>query len=501
MGERVRHRGWIILGLLLAGGGLALALDPPTSSPAPKASSTSSAAPAKPATFKVKAGPFRTQVTLQGVFEAESAHEIAFHPHTTAMGVLPPAFVVQHAIAHGAAVKKGDMLVQLDTRKVDQALADRRAEHALALVALKRAEQDLPRLEASLPLDLAAAERDKKHADEDYKRFITVDRPLSEESAKQSVKDASYRLQAAQEELKQLQSMYRDKDLTEETEEYILKRQRQEVQDALFYLKSATIRRDETLKVTLPRREISLKNATLQDALALDKIKNGSALTLSQTRLSLQKMKVDFRRGGDVLRHLEEDQAAMTVRAPIDGIVYYGQYSSGQWSPVSMMAAKLRPHGMILPDEVFMTIVSARPLFVRATVDEKDLHALKAEQTARIVPTGFPGLSLTGRVLTVSAVPQSAGKFVARLSVELGPNAGPIMPGMACEAKIVTSRNAKALTVPSSAVFSDEDDEHYVYLAHGHKKQPVKVGETNGKKTEILDGLKAGDQILLSKPG
>ncbi|HZU38505.1 MAG TPA: hypothetical protein VFA18_21450 [Gemmataceae bacterium] len=498
MGNRVHHPGWLVLALVLIGGGLALALDPPGRSPKDK---TGTATTAKPATAKVKKEPFKVELTLKGVFEAEQMHELAIHPKSTTGGPLPGGLVVVHAIPHGRSVKKGDILVQLDTEKLDRAIKDRKADRTLARLALKEAEAELPLLEQSLPLDLAAAERTKRYADEDYKKFVSVDRPLGVESAEQMVKYATYRLEAAREELKQLQSMYRDKDLTEETEEYILKRQRQEVKDAEFYLKIAMNQRDQTLQTTLPRREIGMKEDTVRQTLALDRVKNSSPVTLARKKISLKKQQDDLRRSSDDLRDLEQDREALTVRAPADGIVYYGKYSDGQWSPAAQMEAKLRPHGTLMPDEVFMTVVGVRPLSIRATVEEKDLHALRPAENGTAVPAGYPRLKLPAKLTSVSTVPQGPGKFEAQLAVDLGKRADAIMPGMAAEVKLTTYHKQDALTVPASAVFVEDDGEsHYVYLAQGHKKHTVKVGESNGKRTEILDGLHAGEEILLNKP-
>ena len=62
-------------------------------------------------------------------------------------------------------------------------------------------------------------------------------------------------------------------------------------------------------------------------------------------------------------------------------------------------------------------------------------------------------------------------------------------------------------TVPSSAVSEDEADDgtviHVVYLPAKEGKpvkRTVKIGKSSGGKTEILDGLHAGDEVLTSKP-
>jgi multidrug efflux pump subunit AcrA (membrane-fusion protein) len=70
--------------------------------------------------------------------------------------------------------------------------------------------------------------------------------------------------------------------------------------------------------------------------------------------------------------------------------------------------------------------------------------------------------------------------------------------------RFVISQKKAALTVPSYAVFDDAaEDTNYVYLVTKegkHKKKTVKIGITSGDKTEILEGLAEGDEILTSKP-
>src|SRR5262249_45341065 len=149
---------------------------------------------------------------------------------------------VKKALEHGTPVKKGDVMMEMDLEKIDLALRDLRLERKLTELAIRQAREELPILEKSLPLDLAMAERGKKQADEDLKQFLDVDRAMMASDAEQSVKMATFSLESAREELKQLQKMYRDKDLTEETEEIILKRQRFYVEMYDHFLKESRIR-------------------------------------------------------------------------------------------------------------------------------------------------------------------------------------------------------------------------------------------------------------------
>jgi multidrug efflux pump subunit AcrA (membrane-fusion protein) len=453
----------------------------------------------KPATAKVEKGPIKVEVDLKGIVEAGDAAEVSIKPEAWSMPL-----TIEKVIEHGTAVKKGDVLVEFDTEKIDEQIKDLRVSRALAEVALKQAEEELPVLEKFMPLDLAAAERAKNQADEDLARFLEIDRPLDELAAEFQTKSAHHWLEYAQDELAQLEKMYRDKDLTEETEQLILKRHRHQVEQAQFSVRQAENSRDQTLKVRLPRQEETSRETASKTGLALEKARHLLPLEINQKRLNLEKLRYDNEKNDEKLAKLEKDRKAMTVRAPADGIAFYGRADHGQWTAAQQVAQKLTQGGVIAPQEVFMTIVSARPAFVRATIEEKDLHAIKPKLEGKAVPVGYPDLKLPARVASVAAVPQTPGNFLARVDVDLGRDAEMVMPGMACTVKFVTYKKDDALTVPASAVFSDDDgDTHYVYLAKKDakpEKTTVKAGKTAGGKTEVLDGLKEGDEILTSKP-
>jgi HlyD family secretion protein len=454
----------------------------------------------KPATAKVEKGTVKAGVSLKGVVAAERTAEVSIKPEAWAVPLM-----VKKAVPHGTRVKQGEPLVYLELDKIDQAIKDLKADRALAELAIKQAEEELPVLQKSVPLDIAAAERARQIADEDLKKFNDVDRPLLEETARRNVKSAQHYLEYAREELRQLEKMYRSKDLTEETEEIILKRQRHQVDQADFNLKSATIRTDQTLKIDLPRKAVAVREDAIKTAVALEKARHTLPLSLNQKRLTLSKLRYENEKTAERLQKLEKDREAMTIRSPADGVVYYGRSQNGQWPTAAQAAMKLQPGGAVMPDEVFMTVVTTRPVFVYAMVEEKDLHWLRPGQTGKAVPTGFPDAKFAVRLTEVSAVPQPSGGFLARAAVTGGADADVLQPGMACAVKITAYQKKDALKVPATAVFTDdgEDDDHYVYLAAREgspQKRSVKVGKTVGDRTEILEGLREGDEILLAKP-
>ncbi len=473
----------------------------------PGASASPSPAGGKPATATatVEKGPFKIEVVLSGVFEAQRMTEVSIRPKAWTLPLL-----VERAVELGTPVKKGDILVELDREKIDKAIEDAEVENGLSELALKQANEELPILEKALPVDLAAAERTKIQADEDLKRFLEIDKPHSIKSADFSVKRSNEYLEYAKEELRQLEKMYRSKDLTEETEEIILRRQRFQVENSEFALKEAELHRNQTLKVDLPRQEERTRESAVKHAIDLEKARATLPLNLNQKRLAVAKLKHELAKGAEKLADLRHDRDAMTVHAPADGLVYFGRCDHGHWASAAAVASKLHWGGTILPDEVFMTIVAPRPVDIRATVDEKDLAALtqRGELKGLATSTLDPARRLPARLSSVVPVPHEAGKFEAVIAVEIGADLALLKPGMACSIKFVPYRKDEALTVPATAMFEDESDDalsHYVYLAKADKgarypKRRVTPGKTAQGKTEIIAGLAEGDEILTAKP-
>ena len=102
------------------------------------------------------------------------------------------------------------------------------------------------------------------------------------------LKGAQFQLDYAQDELDQLEKMYEADDLTEDTEEIVLKRSRTEVDFAKFNLEQTKEFCDELLMVRLPRFEIQIKESLDKAALAMAQAKTALAARLESARYELE---------------------------------------------------------------------------------------------------------------------------------------------------------------------------------------------------------------------
>src|SRR5262249_16665974 len=154
-------------------------------------------------------------------------------------------------------------------------------------------------------------------------------------------------------------------------------------------------------------------------------------------RSSLAKMRHDREKHAQRLEKLQKDRAAMTVRAPIDGVVYHGKFHKGHWTLSEALTSKLAPHGTIAPDEGFLPVVNPRPVVVNLAMDEKNVHLIKpgAAGTARVLFN--PDRKLPARVTKLATVPATPGKYDAVVALDLGRGDDTLMPGMACSVRFV----------------------------------------------------------------
>lgn len=138
-----------------------------------------------------------------------------------------------------------------------------------------------------------------------------------------------------------------------------------------------------------------------------------------------------------------------------------------------------------------------RALRVRVGVEPTDLAEMSEGQKVEITAVYDPSITTTGRVskLVSQVDPQTR---LGQALVDLDGSAN-LLPGATVRAAIEVDRHPGALAIPRSAVLQDEAGTPYVFIVIGGKASRVviKTGQDDGKRVEVVDGLKAGDQVVV----
>ncbi|MFM9059647.1 MAG: hypothetical protein ACKOSQ_11080 [Planctomycetaceae bacterium] len=450
-----------------------------------------------PETAVAERGAFEVVLELKGGFEPVEAAVVAGGPDS-----FTQSLEIVKVVAHGTRVAEGEVIVELAAEKIDRAIAELEIDLVAGEKALDLARRELAAAEALAPLELADAERQDRIATEDRARFSAVGREIAEEAARFGVKGAEFFLRSSKEELAQLEKMYKDKDLTEETEEMILERQRYAVAYAEQNLRGTKVQSEETLTLGLPRLAVELERDARKAALALEKARATLPLQLEQKRLGVAKQEHERKQSLRKLEELRHDRGLAVVKAPRAGIVYYGRLHQGAWT-TDAVAAKAIVGQSVPLGELAFTVVGVGPVRFRAKVEEKDLHLVGPGLAGRVTPTGYPDAQVAVALEPGFApVPRDA-RYDAVFLVTAPAGETTIVPGMTGTARFVVRSRPDAITVPEGAVSRGADGTRVVHVDRGEapaEKRAVKAGLTSGGRIEILEGLAAGDRVRTAKP-
>ncbi len=185
-----------------------------------------------------------------------------------------------------------------------------------------------------------------------------------------------------------------------------------------------------------------------------------------------------------------------TVLAPRDGVVTKKYIEEGTIIPPGLSTFAVGTSIVQLSD--------VTQLFVECAVDEADIGSVRNGQKVRITTEAFPGESFDGvveRVNPSAVTEQNVTAVKVRVKVIDGKRPA-IVPGMNATCEFVTLQKKDVLVVSSQAV-QNEDGKAFVEVKSADPMKPerreVKIGEVGNEGTEILEGLKEGDEIVIAK--
>jgi len=182
-------------------------------------------------------------------------------------------------------------------------------------------------------------------------------------------------------------------------------------------------------------------------------------------------------------RLLETRVGHMTVTAPFDGVISARRVNPGDVAP---------KHSHLF------TLVDPTSLVTDVTVSELLLPRLNVGDPARVRIDALGDTSFPGRIHRIYPT-VDPGTRRGRLEVLLDPVPAGASAGQFCRVTLITHAEER-LVAPLSAVRRDNDGAHVFRVGDDDTAQriPVVVGLRVADEVEILDGLVAGDRVVVS---
>ncbi len=195
------------------------------------------------------------------------------------------------------------------------------------------------------------------------------------------------------------------------------------------------------------------------------------------------------------LKQLEEQLSYTTIASPLDGIVLSRDVEVGDAVSSILVLGSTAT--------LVMTLGDTSEVYVKGKVDESDIGKVYLGQPARIKVESYKDKTFTGKVTKISPMgveKDNVTTFEVRVSIN-NPE-GMLKAMMTANAEIILDEHKNVLQIPEGSIMYDKDKNASVEVPDPHGKEgkrkiAVNIGISNGAKTELLKGLKEGDQVVL----
>lgn len=443
--------------------------------------------------YTVKQGPLTINITESGTIKPKEQiilkNEV--QGKTSILWLIP----------EGEKVKKGDLLVELDTselndRKIDQQIRVQNAEAAYV-----SASENLAVVENKTLSDVEQAELALSFANLDLEKYKLGEFP-------NELKDKKAKITLAQEELKRIQDklawsekLYSENYISEsELEADKLSVKKYEL-DSELAKSDLQLLLDYTYKRQISKLESDVK----QSIMALERVGRKAKADIVQAQADLKAKESELNRQRLKLKKINDQVENAKIKAPENGIVIYATSvkTGGFRRPVEPLeegqAVRERQELIYLPTNGESSVVVA--------IHEINLDKVKKGLPVSIIIEALPGKVFKGRVEKIAPLPDARSAFfnpdlkVYNTEIYIDEVDEQIRTGMNCRANILVAHYPDAIYVPVQAVIK-KNNKSLVYVIQNGDIAPREVvtGYDNNRVIHIKSGLTDGEKVSLIPP-
>lgn len=226
-----------------------------------------------------------------------------------------------------------------------------------------------------------------------------------------------------------------------------------------------------------------------------------SADEYESAQLAYKQAKEQVVSAKEEVQRAETNLGYATITSPIDGVVLSKEVEEGQTVAASFSTPELFTIAQDLTD---MQVV--------ADIDEADIGSVKEGQRVSFTVDAYPDDTFSGTVKQVRQQATTTNNVVTYEVVINAPNADlKLKPGLTANVSVYTEERQNVTSVSSKALrytptketigkikIVDCDGKNKVWMLEGNtiKAVAVSIGMTDGIHTEILSGLKEGQEIV-----
>ncbi|MBK8135182.1 MAG: efflux RND transporter periplasmic adaptor subunit [Chloroflexi bacterium] len=214
-----------------------------------------------------------------------------------------------------------------------------------------------------------------------------------------------------------------------------------------------------------------------------------AALTDGATEAEIAISEAQVRQAEIALEQAQQTLEDSFIRAQFSGVISEQQFRVGQ---------------VVSPTLTGMTVVDPATLYFDVSVDELDVPQLESGQSVEIRVDALDGELIEGvvsRVAPAGRVVQGVTTYAVQINLT-GERPERLRLGMGADIDIVVGRETGVLAVPTRAIQRNEGEEYVLVDAGDEEPREVTVrtGQTVGDKTVIEGEIAEGDVVYVDVP-
>ena len=475
--------------------------------------------------FTVKRGGLIISVTESGDIKAVNSEDIKskVEGRATIVNIVPEGTTITTED-----VNNGKVLVELDSSKLKEQLAQREIELANAKASFADANESFLIQVKQNESDVTAAELKVKFALMDFQKCLGEDiaqkitekidsSPNSHPDITSLINDPNSSGGSASQKLDTLEdaillargNLEKASDVLEGTQKLYDANYASELDLKVAQLDVAryTVQEKAALKelklyqlYDFPKEAQTFLSNYNEAKLELVRTQARARAQLAQAKAKLASAKATYEMQNKRLEKLLNQIEACVIKAPAVGQVVYWS-STEQWTRVKIEQGAEVPEGYKI-----ITIPDSSKMKVEIKVHETWIDKIEPNQPAKITIAAFPDKAFTGKVLKKAPLADpdrwlnpDLKVYVTDVSID-GTNDF-LKTGMTGKVEVLIDELHDVLYVPiQSVVTVDEKEMCYVMASSRAEKREVETGLFNDNFVEIKSGLTEGEKVLLNPP-
>lgn len=229
----------------------------------------------------------------------------------------------------------------------------------------------------------------------------------------------------------------------------------------------------------------------------LDEVRRAVAVAQAQLDAARAQRAANAEPGTDVAQ--AQAQLALATAARVAAEARLAEAVITAPADARVLARMVEPGQIVQPGRALLSLALAGPLQLVAQVDERYLEQLQPGQLAAVLADAYPTQRFSARVLSIAPV-VDAQRGAIEVKFALPPPVPPFLrEDMTLSVEVETARRERALVLPSDALRGDSGTAPSVWLARDGRVEarPVRLGLRTLDAVEVLEGLEAGDLVLM----